>query len=194
MIGYILQTENGEEYIGITNDFARRRREHRHSGPLKGLNITVLRIETFDNFTEAATWEIAQIAARPNCLNTSLGGYGGRRGPRSQAEKSKLSDLAKARSENPEYRAKLSAGCKAAWSDPEARKGQSSRAVDSCRKPEVKRRRSSSQKIAWQDPEVRARRIAAIKAQRNDPAKAEARSAAAKKMWKTRRALKEAAA
>lgn len=193
MIGYIFQTEAGEEYVGITNDFPRRRREHRCAGPLKGLKLAVLRTEIFTSVAEAATWEIAQIAARPNCLNTSLGGYGGRRGPRSQREKDHLSDLAKARSADQKYLEKLSAGCKAAWASPEARKAQSERATESCQKPEVKRRRSVSQKVAWQDPEVRARRIAAITAQRKDPAKAEARSAAAKRMWETRRALKEAA-
>lgn len=189
-IGYVVLTDRGEEYVGITNDLSRRLREHKAKGPLKGLVLKVLlRVELEDRET-AGCWEIEQIAARggpEKLLNTSLGGHGGRRRVVSQAERDHLSRLASDRQADPEFRRKMSEACKAAWANPMLRRRQSEAARKACATDGTKKRRSEAQKKLWADPKVRQRRIDGIKADRCDPAKAKQRSQAAKKAWEKRR-------
>jgi len=188
--GYVVQTEIGGLYVGITNDLPRRLREHKAKGPLKGFRLTKIVVEDFPDQQSAALWEIEQIAARggpDRLLNTSFGGFGGRRRVVTQAERDHLSRLAVDRQKTPEFRAAMSESCKAAWANPDARKRQSEAAKKSCADPKTKARRSEAQKKLWADPEVRAKRIAGITRNRRDPSKAEARKTAAIKMWEKRR-------
>jgi|GEM_PF-2302711 len=189
-IGYVVQTDTGGEYVGITNDLARRIREHKAKGPLKGERLEVLTQEVFSDREAAGVWEVEQIAVRggpDKLLNTSFGGFGGRRRVVTEAERAHLSRLASDRQAPKEFRDKMRTACKAAWANPEARARQSAAAKAACSREEVKARRSDAQKRLWADPEVRAKRIAGITRSRNDPEKAKDRSDAAKKMWKTRR-------
>lgn len=188
--GYVVQSETGGLYVGITNDLPRRLREHRAKGPLKGLQVTNIIVEDFPDRQSAALWEIEQIASRggpDGLLNTSFGGFGGRRRVVTQAERDHLSRLAIDRQKSPEFRKAMSVACKAAWANPEARKRLSETAKASCADPKTKARRSEAQRAAWSDPEIRAKRIAGIKKARRDPEKAKARRDAAIKMWEKRR-------
>ena len=187
--GYVLETED-LPYVGITNPVRRRLREHRAKGPLKGRHFTLKEELEFTDRGEAAFWEIEKIAelGGPDfLLNTSLGGYGGRRRVVTDSERAHLSKLATDRQRTPEFRQRMSEACKAAWANPKLRKEMSERTKASCQNEDTKKARSEAQKKLWSNPEVRARRIAGIKKDRNDPQKAKARSEAAKRMWETRR-------
>ena len=193
-VGYVVRTDTGGEYVGITNDLARRIREHKAKGPLKGARLVILAKEVFPNREDAGLWEVSQIAARggpDKLLNTSFGGFGGRRRVVTEAEKAHLSRLASDRQAPKEFRDKMRAACKAAWANPDALARLSASAKAACSREDVKARRSAAQKKLWANPTVRAKRIAGITKSRNDPDKAQDRRDAAKKMWKTRRQAQE---
>lgn len=188
--GYIAETESGETYVGITNNLQRRLREHRYAGPLKGTSFCIISSEVFGDRESAGLWEVATIASLggpSKTLNTSFGGFGGRRRVVTEAERAHLSRLASDRQKPEEFRKRMSEACKSAWANPELRAAMSVRAKASCADPETKKRRSEAQKKLWEDPKVRARRIAGIKKNRNDPGKAELRRKAALKAWEARR-------
>jgi hypothetical protein len=138
----------------------------------------------------AAAWEIRTIAEIGvyNLLNTSLGGYGGRKRVASESEKARAADRAVLQHADPERRKKHGLAVKAALANPESRAKISHAVRESCTRPEVFAARSEAQKNAWSDPEVRARRLEGLKRGNSDPAKAEKRSAAAKARWAKRKA------
>lgn len=189
--GYIVETESGETYVGITNNLQRRLREHRYAGPLKGTSFRISSSEVFGDRELAGLWEIETIASLggpSKTLNTSFGGFGGRKRVVTEKERAHLSQLASDRQKPESFRKRMSEACKAAWANPELRKAMSSRSKESCADPEVKKKRSEAQKKLWEDPTVRARRIEGIKKNRNDPEKAELRREAAFRAWEKRRA------
>ncbi len=191
MIGYILFSDSGKPYVGITKDLKRRLREHRNRGPMSKGSFVVLSIKSFTDVSAASAWEINEIAkiGVENTLNNSLGGFGGRKRFCSFEEKSRLSEAAKVRYLSLENREKTGRAVRQALSEFSVRQKISAVAKAACARPEVKVRRSLSQKAAWADPEVRARRERALKVANSDPAKAEQRLLAAKKRWEVRRSM-----
>ena len=189
MIGYVLLSKSGKPYIGITNDLGRRLREHRNRGPMSKSSFVVLSTEVFTDVGSAAAWEISEIEriGIENTMNTSLGGFGGRKRFCSFEEKVLMSERAIVRYLSAENREKTGLAVRRAFSEVSAREKLSASAKAACARPEVKARRSASQKEAWADPEVRARHERALKVANSDPAKAEQRSLAAKKRWEKRR-------
>ena len=189
MFGYILVSNTGAKYIGITTDVSRRLREHRSSGPMSKTQFQLEEKFKFKNREEASVWEITEInrLGIENILNTSLGGFGGRKRVCTEGERKVLSEKAKLRYQNPEYRMRMSEALKKAWSSEDARAKQSLVAKETCAKESTKIARSDSQKTSWLDPEIRERRLIALRANRNDPMKKEMRSEAALKMWEKRR-------
>lgn len=189
MIGYVLFSESGKPYIGITNDLGRRLREHRNRGPMSKSSFVVLRTEVFTDVSSAAAWEISEIEriGIENTMNTSLGGFGGRKRFCSSEEKVLMSERATARYLCAENRKKTGQAVRRAFSNFSAREKLSASAKAACARPEVKARRSASQKEAWAELGVRARRERALKVANSDPARAEQRSLAAKKRWEKRR-------
>lgn len=189
MIGYVLETEGGERYVGITKNLTRRLREHRHSGPMSRFVFFVAEKQEFPDREIAAAWEIETIESIGvrNLLNTSLGGYGGRKRVASDSEKAQASDRATLQHADPERRRKHGLAVKAGLANPESRAKLSRAIKESCAKPEVFAARSEAQKNSWSNPEVRARRLEGLKRGNSDPTKAEKRSAAAKARWVKRR-------
>jgi hypothetical protein len=192
MIGYVLVSDSGKCYIGITTSLSRRVREHRASGPLSGKSFVVAKKVEFPDRDTASAWEVSEIERLgiENLLNTSLGGFGGRKRVCTEAERKVLSEKAKARYQDESYRVRMSEASKKAWASSELREKMSVLSKDSCSREETKAARSASQKASWADPAIRAKRIEALRANRNDPAKKEKRRAAAMKMWEKRRASK----
>lgn len=190
MIGYILLSDCGKFYVGITKNFQRRVREHKCRGPMSSEGFVVFQIFEFSDRQVASAWEVSEIKNRgiENLLNRSLGDYGGRKRACLAPERERLSVLATERYRHPENRAKTGRSVSEAFKRPECRKLRSEAAKAACSRPEVKVKRSVAQKATWADPEIRARRLRALKVANSDPAKAEQRSLAAKKRWESRRA------
>lgn len=190
MIGYVLISESGRCYVGITKDFNRRIREHRSSGPMSSQSFSVIEKHIFSDRESASLWEIREIEARgaENLLNTSLGGYGGRKRSCSESERQRLSVLSIERYKDPSYRRKMGDSVKRAYQNPEIREKLSCAQKRVCACPEVKAKRSLAQKAAWADPEIRARRLASLQVANSDPEKSEKRSLAAKRRWEERKA------
>ena len=189
MIGYVLLSESGKPYVGITNDLGRRLREHRNKGPMSRAPFVILNTQVFTDLGSAAAWEISEIKriGIENTMNTPLGGFGGRKRFCSSEERARMSERATVRYLSAENREKTGCAVRRAFSEASAREKLSASAKAACARPEVKFRRSASQKETWADPEVRARRERALKVANSDPAKAEQRSLAAKKRWEVRR-------
>lgn len=190
MIGYVLISDSGKFYVGITKNLLRRVREHKSRGPMSSVSFSIKSTFHFPDVNSAATWEIEKIRELgiENTFNTCFGGYGGRKRLCSDAERKFLSERAITRYANPENRKKTAAAVRSAYACPELRKRLAGSVKAACSNPEVKTKRSQSQKASWADPEVRTRRTLALKVANSDPAKAEQRSLAAKKRWENRRA------
>ncbi len=187
--GYKIAVDSSVKYVGITTDVQRRLREHRSKGPLARLDFKLVEVLEFNNRKEASEWEISCIESYgiENILNTSLGGFGGRKRVCSEREKSLLSSKAKNRYKSEEYRVVMGFAVREAYKDPEKRARLAAAVRKSCASPETKAKRSDAQTASWSDPEIRSKRLQGLRDSRNDPAKAEQRSIAAKKAWETRR-------
>lgn len=164
-LGYVLQTESGLVYVGITNDLKRRLREHRNFGPLKGLSLRVLNTKQFPGREQAAAWEVSEIERRGGVevlINRSTGGHGGRGRKWTPEMRAALSEKKKIQQADPDFRKRMSVSCKKAWADPKLRLGLSERTKLSCADPAVKAKRSVSQKKSWLRETTRRARVEKI--------------------------------
>jgi len=189
--GYVLQTAEGEKYIGISNEPKRRLREHRSAGPLKGRIFSCVLGFVFASREEASAWEIETIAQERSMsliLNTSGGGWGGKKMRCSEEQKKILSEKAKKRYKNARYRAKMGRAVSRAYQNPECRENLSRAAIVACAKPEVREKRSTAQRAAWANAEIRVKRVGAIKAAASTPEARARRSEYKKQWWAARRA------
>lgn len=187
--GYILQTTSGARYVGISNQPKRRLREHRNAGPMAGLDFDCVEGYLFSTRGEAAVWEIETIAKEENLLNTSAGGWGGKKMRCSEEQKTVLSQKAKGRYADPKYRKRMGEAVRKAYrEDPQKRENLSKAVSAACARPEVKARRGAAQKETWGDETVRQKRVAAIKAAASTPAARARRSEYKRQWWAGKRA------
>lgn len=184
--GYVLRVDVDFVYVGITSHVSRRMREHANAGRLKGRFFVVEETTPFRNMDEARCWEVREIERRRSTdqlLNVSSGGHGGRGRSWSPEARKRVSDAAKARWQNPEYREKVVAAVTVANRHPHAREAASDRVRALSTTEGNKARRSAGQKRSWQDGEIRQKRIDSIRKASNSPESRTRRSEAAYARW-----------
>jgi hypothetical protein len=122
--------------------------------------------------------EIALIAQQKSALNTAKGGAGHRGVVSTPEKRQRLSDAAKARWANPEWKANTVLALKAAHQTPEgvargqalrAYKGVELRWAGHVKKPKPVCDKSAAIKSSWTNPEVRGKRIAGLRTAQAKP-------------------------
>lgn len=188
---------NGKDYVGIAVDYKSRWKDHIRDSKKPPCDSECLTAKAFrkygiENFqfevlAIARTFDLAGHLERMarilgmGAYNRTGGGEGGFNP--SPETRQKLSDAAKARWTDPEYKARVSAKIREVWSNPELREQQSDMVVEFWASGEWKQWRAQKTQEMWADPETREKIMKAQLEAVQDPVHRARQSEGSLKMW-----------